>query len=74
MKEVEAKKMLGLLISCQHTLDEVLILADKLEIEGEKQAICSVVKDVIGELLTECIMPIVSQHPELNPYKDNQSE
>ena len=31
-------------------------------------AIASTLKNAVGETLTEAIMPIVSQHPELNPY------
>lgn len=70
MNKAEAENMISSLVSCQHSLDEALLVADEISISKEKEAIKSVITSAIGEILTETIMPIIAQHPELNPYKD----
>ncbi|MBL4864850.1 MAG: hypothetical protein JKY67_00560 [Pseudomonadales bacterium] len=68
MNKKEAEDMVSILIRCQHCLDEALLVAEKISVAKEKEAIRKVVAFVIGEILTEAIIPIVAQHPDLNPY------
>ncbi len=70
MNKEEAKNILSSLIKCQHSLDEALLIAQKIGVNKEKEAIKKVLVFVIGEILTEAIMPIIAQHQDLNPYKD----
>lgn len=68
MDKQVASRLITELLECQKTLDTALATAESLEVEAERSALTSTLKDVIGNVLTEAIMPIVSQHPELNPY------
>lgn len=69
MNKAEAKDMLSSLIECQHCLDRALLVAESISIEDEKEALKTALASVIGDILTDAIMPIISQHPDLNPYK-----
>ena len=68
MDKQVASRLIAELLECQKTLDIALATAESLDVEAERSALTSALKDVIGDVLTEAIMPIVSQHPELNPY------
>lgn len=70
MNKHEATILMGCLLECQTALDRALTFAEQLTIDGEREALSSSIKSVIEELLTEAIMPVVSQHPDLNPYND----
>ncbi len=69
MDKQTASRLIAKLLECQETLDEALATAEALNDEVERSAIVSTLKNAIGEILTEAIMPVVSQHPELNPYE-----
>lgn len=71
MNRHEAKMMMEKLIECQHALDRALEFSEQLHVQGESEALASTIKNVIGEILTEAIMPIASQHPDLNPYENH---
>lgn len=64
-----AKNVMSSLLECQRALDKALEVTEKIEVDNEKKAIESVIKNAIGEILTDAIMSIISQHPDLNPYK-----
>lgn len=68
MDKQTASRLVAELLECQRSLDAALATAEALKDETERSAIVSTLKATIGDILTEAIMPIVSQHPELNPY------
>lgn len=68
MDRQTATRLIAELLECQKTLDAALVAAEALEDDTERSVIVSTIKNAIGEILTEAIMPIISQHPELNPY------
>ena len=71
MNRHEAKFMMEKLLECQQALDRALEFSEQLHVKGESEALASTIKNVIGEILTEAIMPIASQHPDMNPYEKN---
>lgn len=71
MNRHEAKTLMEQLLECQSALDRALTISEQLHVEHERDALVRAIKNVIGEILTEGIMPIASQHPDLNPYKDS---
>ena len=68
MDRQTASHLISELLECQKALDKALVSAEALEDDNERSALVATIKAAIGEILTEAIMPIVSQHPELNPY------
>lgn len=68
MTKREASDLLTRLLDCQTALDKALQFSERLSVDHERDALVAALKKVIGDVLTETIMPIVSQHPELNPY------
>ena len=68
MDKRTASNVIGSLLECQSALDSALAIAETIQDETERAAIVAPIKTAIGEILTEGIMPIASQHPELNPY------
>ena len=74
MNRHEAKLMMENLLECQRDLDRALTLAEQLHIDHERDALVLVLKNVIGDILTEAIMPIASQHPDLDPYKTSDND
>ncbi len=68
MDKQTASRLVAELLKCQKALDVALATAESLDDENERASLASTLKDAIGEILTEAIMPVVSQHPELNPY------
>lgn len=70
MNKHEATILIGRLLECQAALDRALTFAEQLHVDREREVLASSIKNVIGELLTEAIMPIVSQHPDLAPYEN----
>jgi hypothetical protein len=68
MDKQTASRLIADLLECQRNLDKALATAETLDVDAERTALVSALKNVIGDVLTEAIMPVVSQHPELNPY------
>lgn len=69
MNKAEASELIAKLVECQHALDKALEFAEKLPNGDERRTLTETLKDAVAEILTEAIMPVVSQHPELNPYE-----
>jgi len=74
MNKHEAKILMEALLECQRALDQALAYSEQLHADHEREALELTIKNVIGEILTEAIMPIASQHPDLNPYKNARDE
>lgn len=74
MKESEAKDMVESLLICQQSLDQSLVVSERVSVLEEREIIQKVLKNVIADILTEIIMPITSQHPILDPYRDHTED
>ncbi len=74
MNKHEAKVMMEKLLECQHALDRALEFSEQLHVTHEREVLESTIKNVIGEILTEAIMPITSQHPDLSPYEEMKDQ
>jgi DNA-nicking Smr family endonuclease len=71
MEEAEAREMLASLLSCQRSLDQALVVSGRVSVEKEREIIQRVLKNAIADILTDIIMPLRSQHPSLDPYRDH---
>lgn len=50
-----AKNVMSSLLECQRALDKALEATDKIEVDNEKKAIEGVIKNAIGDILTDAI-------------------
>lgn len=74
MNKSEAKEMLASLMACQHRLDEVLLVVDRLSVVEEREQLKKFLMSVIADIYIETIRKIVIQHPELEPYPNNNGK
>ncbi|MEE9492775.1 MAG: hypothetical protein V3W04_05295 [Gammaproteobacteria bacterium] len=68
MNNSEAKEMLASLLTCQHSLDEALLVAERISAIEEKEQLKEILMSVIADIYIEAIRKIVIQHPDLEPY------
>lgn len=68
MNRSSAENMMKSLLSCQAALDAALVIAGQIDNEDERIKIQAVLKNCVGDILTDSIVPISWQYPDLNPY------
>lgn len=68
MNRSAAENMMKSLLNCQQALDAALVIANQIDRQDEREKIQRLLKDCIGNILTDSIVPISWQYPDLNPY------
>ncbi len=72
MNKFEAKQLLEDLLSCQKNLDRALEVAERIDVEAERDQLRKAIMSITADVYVETIRKIVLQYPELDPYKENK--